>query len=130
MGVSITGDWTGWGGCVDVGNFLHRGGSGGAPLRVGVVGHVPADWEGAGQHSPSGDTEVDGADTTYERIWDVDIPSPGAGNGGGKPAEDRKLCHPSPKNSRVKYCDKANYGPMSVSVLASRKQVSKRYREK
>ena len=115
---------------MDVRNYLHRGGSDGAPLWVGVVGHVPADWEGAGHYSPSGYTVADGVDSISERIWDVDIPSPGDINGGGKPAEDRKLCHLSPKNSRVKYCDKANYGPMSVSVSASRKQVSKRYWEK
>ena len=53
---------------MDVGIFLHHGGSGGAPLQVGVVGHVPADWEGAGQHSPSGDTAADREDTKYERI--------------------------------------------------------------
>ena len=76
MGVSITGSWTGWGRCVDVENFLHRGGSGGVSLRVGVVGHVPTDWEGTGQHSPSGDAVAEGADTTYKLIWHVDIPSP------------------------------------------------------
>ena len=130
MGVSITDAWTGWVRCVDVGNFLHRGGSGGAPLRVGVVGHVPANWEGDGQNSPSEDTSADGADTTSERIWDVDIPSPGTVNGGCRPLEDRKLCHPYPKNCRVKYCDKANYGPISGGVLASRKQVLKRYWDK
>ena len=88
---------------MDVGNVLHHGGSGGAPLRVGVVGHVPADWEGARKHSESGDTVADRADTTSERIRDVDIPSPGAGNDGGKPAEDRKILHPSTKNCRIKY---------------------------
>ena len=52
-------------GCQDV---LHRGGSGVAPLQVGVVVHVSADWEGSGQHSPPGDTAADGAYTKYERI--------------------------------------------------------------
>ena len=63
---------------MDVRNYLHRGGSDGAPLWVGVVGHVPADWEGDGNNSPSGDTAADGADATSEQIWDMDIPSPGA----------------------------------------------------
>ena len=115
---------------MDVENFLHHGVSGGAPLRVGVVGHVPADQEGAGQHSPLGHMAAYRVDTTSERIWDVEIPSPGDRNGGGKPAEDRKLCHPSPKNFRVKYCGKENHGPMSGCVSASRNQFLKRYWEK
>ena len=68
MGVSIRDAWTGWGGCMDVRNFFHRGGSGGVSLRVGVVGHVPTDWEGTGQYSPSRDTVAEGADTTSEQI--------------------------------------------------------------
>ena len=76
---------------MDVENFLHHGVSGGAPLRVGVVGHVPADQEGAGQHSPLGHMAAYRVDTTSERIWGVEIPSPGAGNSGGKPAEDRRI---------------------------------------
>ena len=47
---------------------LQWGVSGYAPLHIGVVVHVPADWEGAGQHSPSGDTAADREDTKYERI--------------------------------------------------------------
>ena len=109
---------------------LHHGGSGGAPLQVRVVGRVPIDWEGPGQNSPWGDTEAEGADETFERIWDMYITSPGDVNGGSKPAEARKLCHPFPKQCRIKYCDKANYGPMSGGVSASGRQVSKRYREK
>ena len=50
--------------CADVGNILHRGGSGGTPLQVGDVGHVPVDWEDSGRFSPSGDTEADGTDAT------------------------------------------------------------------
>ena len=110
-----------------VGNFLHFGGSGGAPLQVGVVGRIPADWEGAGQNSPPGDAAYYRVDATSERISYVDIPSLGASNGGGKPAKYRKLFHPSPKICRVKYCDKANYGPMSDGVSESRNQISKRY---
>ena len=125
--VKVAGAWMGQGGCVDVGKFLHRGASSGAPLRVRVLVHVPADLEGAGKHSTLIDTAADGADATSERIWDMDIPSPKAGNGGGKPAEYRKLCRPSPKNCREKYCDKENYGSMSSVVPASRKQVSKIY---
>ena len=56
---------------MDVENFLHHGVSGGAPLRVGVVGHVPADQEGAGQHSPLGHMAAYRVDTTSERIWGV-----------------------------------------------------------
>ena len=62
MGASVAGDWSGWDGCAENGNVLHCSGSGGAPLRVGVMGHVPADWEGAGRISPSYDTADDGAD--------------------------------------------------------------------
>ena len=130
MGASIVGAQKGGGRCTDVGNILHHCVSSGSPLWVGVVGNVPADWEGDGQNSPSEDTSADGADTTSERIWDVDIPSPGTVNGGCRPLEDRKLCHPYPKSCRVKYCDKANYGPISGGVLASRKQVLKRYWDK
>ena len=67
MGASVTGDWTGGGICADVRNVLHHGGSGGATLRVGVVAHVPTNWEGAVWISPSDDMEADGADSTEER---------------------------------------------------------------
>ena len=96
--------------------FLHRVGSGGTPLQFIVVGFVPSDWEGDGHHSPLGDTAVDVVDNTSEQISDVEIPSPGAVNGGGKPTEDRKLCHPSQNKCPVTYCNKANYGPMSSGV--------------
>ena len=55
MGASVVGAWMRGFGCADVGNVLHRGGSGGSPLRVGVLGHVPAGWEGDGRISPLGD---------------------------------------------------------------------------
>ena len=64
MGASVVGAWMRGFGCADVGNVLHRGGSGGAPLRVGVVGCVPEDWEGTRRFSPSGDTVTEGADDT------------------------------------------------------------------
>ena len=67
----------GRGGCADAGNVLHRGGSGGAPLRVRVVVHIPTDWEGSGRLSPSGDTATEKEDATEERGRDLDIPSPG-----------------------------------------------------
>ena len=54
--------------CTDVGNFLHFGGSGGDPLRFGVMGHVPTDWEDAGNISPLVDTAADGMYATYERV--------------------------------------------------------------
>ena len=112
---------------MDVENFLHHGVSGGAPLQVGVVGRIPADWGGAGQNSPLGDTADYRLYATSERISYVDIPSLGASKDRGKPAKDRKLFHPSPKICRVKYCDKENYGPMSDGVSESGKQISKRY---
>ena len=37
----VADDWTGGGGCMDVGNVLNCGGSGGDTLRVGVLGHYP-----------------------------------------------------------------------------------------
>ena len=55
----ITGDRLGGGGRVDVMNVIHCGGSGSAPLRVGVVGYVPANWEGTERIQPSDDTVVD-----------------------------------------------------------------------
>ena len=110
-----------------VGIFLHFGGSGVAPLQVGVVGRIPADWEGARQNSPLGDAAYYRLDATSEQISYVDIPSLGAINGGGRPAKDRKLFHPSPKICRIKYRHKANYGPMSDGVSDSRNHISKRH---
>ena len=49
MGAVVTGAGTVGGGCAEVWNVLHLSGSGGDPLRVRVVGHVPADWEDAGR---------------------------------------------------------------------------------
>ena len=45
---------------MNFGNVLHHSGSGGTPLRVGDVGHVPVDWEDTGRFSPLGNTEADG----------------------------------------------------------------------
>ena len=49
MAAFVMGDWAEGGRCAGVGNVLHHGGSDGAPLRVKVVGYVPADWEGDGR---------------------------------------------------------------------------------
>ena len=120
MGTVVAGDKTGGGGCVDVGHVLHRGGLGGDILRVGVLGQVPEDWEGAGWLSPPGDTAADGADAMKERGRDLDIPSPGRGNGRGGTAIDRNLRRQSPDHYCKIYCDKDNYGPMSGSGAAPR----------
>ena len=98
MGESSTGAWKGGGICADVGNVLHHGCSGGSPLQFGFVVHVLANWEGAGNISPSGDTEADGADDRVERGRHLNITFPGGGNGGEKNAKDRILHHPSPKD--------------------------------
>ena len=49
MGAPVAGDCSGGGRCADVKIVLHCGGSGSAPLGVGVVGRVPTDWEGDGR---------------------------------------------------------------------------------
>ena len=72
------------------------------------MGHVPADWEGAGRISSSVDTEAVGVDATSERVCGVDIPSPGGGNGGGGTVGDIKLRCPMPKQCRKVCCEKAN----------------------
>ena len=68
---------------MDVVNVLHHSGSGGALIRVGVVGCVPVDWEGVGRISPSGDTAIGGEIYTAEWVRDLDLTSPGGGNGDG-----------------------------------------------
>ena len=95
----------GWEGgrSANVGNVLQCGHLGGAPLRVGVIGNVPADWEGSGQLSPSVCTTTDGVDATAEQGRDMDIPSPGGGDDGGGTTEDINLCFPLPKQFRVIY---------------------------
>ena len=62
------------------------------------MGHVPADWEGAGQLSPLGDMEADKADATSERGQDVDVSSPVGSYGGGGSEGDSNLRHPLPKH--------------------------------
>ena len=109
----------GGGGCTVIGNVLNPIGSGDAPLRVGVVGRVPADWEGGGRIFPSGDMVADGADTTAERRWDGDIPSPRGGDGIVSSAVDIHLCRPSPKQCCSIYYNKTNYVSVSVSREAS-----------
>ena len=97
MGASIVGAQKGGGRCVDVGNILHHCVSSGSPLWVGVVGNVPADWEGDGQISPSGDMAADGAYATLKRGRYMEIPSPGRGDGRGGTAGDINLHKPSKK---------------------------------
>ena len=64
MRASIAGAWTVGGGCAEVGNVLHRGGSGGASLQVRVAGRVPSYWEVSERISPSVDMATDGAYAT------------------------------------------------------------------
>ena len=97
MGAFVIGAWMGGCGCTDAMNVLHIGGSGGATLRVGVMGHVSADWEGDGRISASGDKAVGGADATAERVRALDINSPRGGNGGGGTSGYRNLYRPSLK---------------------------------
>ena len=68
---------------MDIVNVLNHVGSGGSPLWVGVMGRVPADWEGSGRISPSGDTTTDGEDAISEWGRNLDISSPVGGDGGG-----------------------------------------------
>ena len=67
-----------------------------------------------------GDIVAGGSDPTVEQGHDVDILSPGVGDGGGETAGDRNLCRMSSKNCCVIYCDNANYGPVSGGRMASR----------
>ena len=83
------------------------------------MGRVPADWEGAGRFSPSGDTAAYGVDVTSKQGRDVDIPSTGGGNGRGGTAGDKDLRHPFPKHCRSIYCNKSNYVPVSGGGMVS-----------
>ena len=69
MSAAIMGAWMVGVGWEDVGNVLYRSGSGGTPIQVKDVVHVPADWEDDGRFSPSGDTAADGEYATAERGW-------------------------------------------------------------
>ena len=79
----VVGDWTVRGGCTDVGDVLHRGGTGGDTLQYRVVGHVPMDWKDSGGGSPPGDVAADRADATAEQGLGVYITPPERGNSGG-----------------------------------------------
>ena len=79
----VVGDWTVRGGCTDVGDVLHRGGTGSAPLRYRVVGCVPMDWKDSGRVSPPGDVAADRADARAEQGLDVYITPPVRGDSGG-----------------------------------------------
>ena len=120
MGVFVVGNWTGGGGCAEVRNVLHHGGSGGDILQVVVVSHVPTYWEYAGRFSPSGVTAADGANAIAEQGWDLVIPSLGGGNGRGEQAGGRYLCHPTSQHFHAIYHNKANYVPVYGDGTASR----------
>ena len=47
------------------------------------MGHATADWENAGRFSPLGDTAADRAGVTAEQGWDMEVTSPGGGDGRG-----------------------------------------------
>ena len=113
MGAIVMGVWTGVGGCVDIGIFLHHNGSGGAPLWVRVVGHIPEDWEDSGMISPSRDTVDDGVDATEEWGRDMEIPSPGGGYGGGRNVVGGYLRCPPSEHHHIIYRDKAHYRSVS-----------------
>ena len=104
---------------MEIRNVLHQGGSGGAPLRVGVVGHVPVDWEGAGWILPLGDTAADGEYVTSKQGKEVDTPSPGRGDGGGGNAGDRSIHPLLSKQCCAIYCNKTNFGHVSGGRAAS-----------
>ena len=120
MGVASTIAWTVWGGFTDVRNILHRDGSGGSPLRVTVLCHVPVDWEDAWRLSPSGDMVADRVDVTVEQGQYMDIPSPGGGDGGSGNAVGGNLRHLPSKQRRTIYCDNAHYGTVYGISAASR----------
>ena len=52
-------------------------------------------------------------DATTEWKKDLNIPSAGGGDGGGRNLGDRNLCRPPPEYCCTIYCDKAIYGPVS-----------------
>ena len=64
MSEAFTGDWMGGGGCTNIGNVLHRSGSGCTPLQFRYMGHVPSYLEDAGSFSSSSYTESDRLDAT------------------------------------------------------------------
>ena len=84
----VMGDWTVRGECTEVEYVLHCGGTGGAPLRYGVVGRVTMDREDSGRVSPQGDVAADGEDSTAEQGLDVYITPPGRGDSGGGISRD------------------------------------------
>ena len=91
MGAVVTIVCMGGGICVELGDVLHRSGSDSDPLWIGVVGRVPADWDGAGRISPLSDTEIDGAESTSEQGQDLDLTYPGVSNGRGRDSGDQNI---------------------------------------
>ena len=59
------------------------------------------------------DTADDMACATEEWGWDLYIPSPGGGDGGGSNSGYRNLRRQLPEHCHTIYCDKNNYGPVS-----------------
>ena len=61
---------------------------------------------------------ADGVDATSVWGTDVDLPSPGGGDGGSRTTWYQNLRHPSPKHCHAIYWDKYNYGPVSGCGVA------------
>ena len=59
------------------------------------MGCVSADWEDSGMFLSLGDTVFGRADATAKLVQDMDISSPGGGDGGGRNAVCGYLLRPS-----------------------------------
>ena len=64
MGAAVLGAEQGGSGCLDLGEDLRGGGSGGHALRVGDMGKDTAHREGFGQIPPQGGPQDDGEKTS------------------------------------------------------------------
>ena len=105
--------------CLDAGNVLGFGGTGGYFIWVGDVGYVPTHWEDLGRLPPQGGPQTDGAATTDGNGWYMGVPFADGGDGGGdgggddRPEGGGDLRHLLPEHSKKVNFDQAHYGPVS-----------------
>ena len=113
MGAVVVGDGNEGGICLDIGDFLCRGGSGGTYLRVVDVGYNPSHWEEAGRLPPLGVLQTDGTEAKEEAGRAMGIPPNGGGDARGGNTGGGYIFRLLPEQSNKIYCDKAYYGPVS-----------------
>ena len=110
MGAFVTGVRKGGGICLDVGNVLCHGGSGGTFLQVGDMGYDSPYWEDYGRIVPLGGPQTDITESEEEDGWDVGLPPTGRGKGGGRHNGGGDIHRPPTEHSCTTYRNKAHYG--------------------